>query len=193
MTKRTDSPSAAVRIRVMKRDKFTCQYCGVNGSEAELEIDHIIPFSKGGSHHPSNLTTACRSCNQEKGDKPKEVLAKNRQTAATPNKSEKHILHGMFFHTYKEGEVIQFQAQIVGVDGEIVLAQLFEWFMGEPTEVGVFDKSFIYSEHCKLYRTKEAWLHAYEKYARKRRAKEESDAIKTSGVMPYVHQSFTHQ
>lgn len=65
--KRGAGPSAAVRIRVMKRDRFTCTYCGVSGQDAELEVDHIIPVAKGGSHHISNLTTACRNCNQSKG------------------------------------------------------------------------------------------------------------------------------
>ena len=69
MYKQQDSPSAAVIMRVFKRDKFTCNYCGVNGSEAELQCDHIIPKSKGGSNHISNLTTACRKCNQSKGNR----------------------------------------------------------------------------------------------------------------------------
>ena len=63
-----DGPSAAVRIRAMKRDKFRCTYCGASGNEVELEVDHIIARSKGGSHHISNLTTACRKCNQKKSD-----------------------------------------------------------------------------------------------------------------------------
>lgn len=73
MTKRTDGPSDAVKIRVLKRDRFRCTYCGVPGTDAELEVDHIIPVARGGSHHISNLTTACRSCNQHKGagDAPK--------------------------------------------------------------------------------------------------------------------------
>src|SRR5512139_3047893 len=65
--KNGEGPSAAVRIRVMKRDRFTCTYCGESGQNAELEIDHIIPVAQGGSHHISNLTTACRMCNQKKG------------------------------------------------------------------------------------------------------------------------------
>jgi hypothetical protein len=62
-------PSSAVIMQVYKRDKFTCVYCGVNGSEAELQCDHLHPISKGGSNHVSNLRTSCRSCNQSKGNK----------------------------------------------------------------------------------------------------------------------------
>jgi hypothetical protein len=62
-------PSAAVIMQVYKRDKFKCVYCGVSGSDAELQCDHLHPISKGGSNHASNLRTSCRKCNQAKGDK----------------------------------------------------------------------------------------------------------------------------
>jgi hypothetical protein len=68
-THRRDGPSAEVRIRVYKRDRFRCTYCGVAGTDAELEVDHIVPVAGGGSHHISNLTTACRACNQKKGSR----------------------------------------------------------------------------------------------------------------------------
>lgn len=70
MTKRTETVGAAVRISVMKRDRFRCTYCGVPGTDAELEVDHIISVATGGSNHMSNLTTACRGCNQKKGAGP---------------------------------------------------------------------------------------------------------------------------
>jgi hypothetical protein len=45
--------------------KTHCRYCG--SIETELNIDHIIPKSKGGNHILSNLTIACKSCNSSKG------------------------------------------------------------------------------------------------------------------------------
>jgi hypothetical protein len=66
---KSDYLSSAVIMRVFKRDRFLCSYCGVNGSEAELQCDHIIPKSKGGSNHMSNLATSCRKCNQSKGNR----------------------------------------------------------------------------------------------------------------------------
>jgi len=43
-----------------------CVYC--NAENIPLEIEHIVPKSKGGSNRVSNLTLACRPCNQKKGN-----------------------------------------------------------------------------------------------------------------------------
>ena len=56
-----------VREYVLQRDNRTCQYCGV--TNVRLEIDHIVPVSKGGSYRVSNLVTACHNCNQSKGNR----------------------------------------------------------------------------------------------------------------------------
>lgn len=56
-----------VRMRVFQRDNFTCVYCGVKN--AQLECDHILPISKGGSDDIDNLATACKSCNCSKNNK----------------------------------------------------------------------------------------------------------------------------
>ena len=50
----------------------TCAYCGK--TEVPLEIEHIVPRSKGGSNRPSNLALACRPCNRKKADRPIEVF-----------------------------------------------------------------------------------------------------------------------
>jgi len=55
-----------VRFEVFKRDSFTCQYCGVQAPDAILEIDHIVPVSKGGDNSLLNLITSCRDCNRGK-------------------------------------------------------------------------------------------------------------------------------
>lgn len=59
---------------VFKRDNYTCQYCGKVGGI--LEVDHIIPFSKGGNETIDNLTTSCRECNRKKRDKSVEEFIK---------------------------------------------------------------------------------------------------------------------
>lgn len=56
-----------VRFAVLKRDNFTCQYCGRKPPEVILEVDHIYPKSKGGLNKIENYKTACRDCNIGKG------------------------------------------------------------------------------------------------------------------------------
>jgi 5-methylcytosine-specific restriction endonuclease McrA len=44
----------------------TCAYCKKTG--VPLEVEHLTPRSQGGSDRVSNLTLACRPCNQKKGN-----------------------------------------------------------------------------------------------------------------------------
>lgn len=53
----------SLRISILARDNFTCQYCGRRAPDVELHVDHIISRYDGGSNHPSNLAAACRDCN----------------------------------------------------------------------------------------------------------------------------------
>jgi 5-methylcytosine-specific restriction endonuclease McrA len=50
---------------VLRRDDFTCQYCGQRASY--LTIDHVIPRRLGGNHSWQNLVAACPACNHRKG------------------------------------------------------------------------------------------------------------------------------
>lgn len=63
-----------IQKAVFKRDDYTCKYCGKRGGK--LEVDHVIPFSKGGSDDLSNLVTSCRHCNAQKHDKTLEEFMK---------------------------------------------------------------------------------------------------------------------
>jgi 5-methylcytosine-specific restriction enzyme A len=57
-----------VRMQVLKRDSFQCVCCGRKPPEVVLEVDHKIPFSKGGSNHITNLQTLCFDCNRGKSN-----------------------------------------------------------------------------------------------------------------------------
>jgi len=59
--------SAKTRFDILKRDRFTCAYCGRTPPEVLLHVDHIVPVADGGPDDPENLTTACRDCNLGKG------------------------------------------------------------------------------------------------------------------------------
>lgn len=56
------------RRQVFIRDKFCCAYCG-DYRRSNLTIDHIFPKSRGGPTSYANCVTACRECNQYKGDR----------------------------------------------------------------------------------------------------------------------------
>ena len=50
---------------ILKRDREECVTCG---SKDNLQFDHILPLSKGGSDEPENLRILCRSCNLSRGN-----------------------------------------------------------------------------------------------------------------------------
>ena len=56
-----------VREYLLEKWVRKCAYCGTENTP--LEIEHIYPKSKGGSNRISNLTLACHSCNQAKGNR----------------------------------------------------------------------------------------------------------------------------
>lgn len=62
--------SRALRKQIMERDNYTCQICGkYMPDEVDIEIDHILPVSKGGLTEPNNLQVLCGDCNRHKGAK----------------------------------------------------------------------------------------------------------------------------
>lgn len=71
-----------MRFEAFKRDGFQCAYCGKTPPDVTLEVDHIIPFSKGGECSLDNLITACFDCNRGK---------KNIALQKIPNKINENI------------------------------------------------------------------------------------------------------
>jgi uncharacterized protein YozE (UPF0346 family) len=63
------SMTSSKRYDVLRRDQFQCVLCGASGSEANLEVDHIVPVSKGGSDDMDNLRCLCFRCNRGKHSK----------------------------------------------------------------------------------------------------------------------------
>ena len=57
------------RKNIMWRDDYQCQYCAKHFGADKLTIDHIVPRSRGGKNEWLNLVTACKKCNQKKGNK----------------------------------------------------------------------------------------------------------------------------
>ncbi len=67
-----------IEVRQYLLDKWErkCAYCGK--TNVPLQIEHIIPKSKGGTNKVSNLTLACEPCNQKKGIKSIQAFLKGK-------------------------------------------------------------------------------------------------------------------
>ncbi|HEY4107322.1 MAG TPA: HNH endonuclease, partial [Polyangiaceae bacterium] len=64
------TPRATVRLtrsNLMLRDGYQCQYCARRPGHRELNVDHVLPRSRGGEDSWDNLVVSCRSCNLKKG------------------------------------------------------------------------------------------------------------------------------
>jgi 5-methylcytosine-specific restriction endonuclease McrA len=53
---------------LLLRDDYSCGYCGIEVSDSNATIDHIIPQAKGGKNSWENCIIACKQCNSEKAD-----------------------------------------------------------------------------------------------------------------------------
>ena len=56
-----------IRQALLRKQRHTCQLCGVNSVVSQIEIDHIIPIALGGTNRFENLQLLCRRCNRRKG------------------------------------------------------------------------------------------------------------------------------
>lgn len=64
--------TARLRTHIKSRDNYTCQQCSISVHDEPhllLEVDHIIPISKGGLSTEENLQTLCWRCNRTKSNK----------------------------------------------------------------------------------------------------------------------------
>jgi 5-methylcytosine-specific restriction endonuclease McrA len=55
------------RFNIYARDDNTCQYCGRRHPRADLNLDHVVPRSRGGSTSWENVVCSCVPCNLRKG------------------------------------------------------------------------------------------------------------------------------
>lgn len=84
--------SKKVRFEIFKRDGHKCAYCGRSSPDVELQVDHIVPVSKGGGNDETNLITSCWDCNIGKGDRELSMAPKPlAEKAAAARKARKAI------------------------------------------------------------------------------------------------------
>lgn len=60
----------AMRLMLLHEQHGQCLYCGIDISLATMEVDHIVPTSRGGTSTRINLAATCRACNGSKGNAP---------------------------------------------------------------------------------------------------------------------------
>ena len=77
------------RHNIFARDKNTCQYCGKQFPRLDLNLDHIIPRSQGGTSTWENVVCSCHQCNRKKGGKTPEqarikLISQPKRPAWTP-------------------------------------------------------------------------------------------------------------
>jgi len=61
-----DPVSDSLRFRVLKAAGGRCQLCGITAKECPLDVDYIIPRSRGGKTELANLQALCSQCNRSK-------------------------------------------------------------------------------------------------------------------------------
>ena len=69
------------RLNIYARDRSVCQYCGRRRPRSELNLDHVLPRSRGGRSTWENVVCSCVDCNRRKGGRTPEQA---RVTGAPP-------------------------------------------------------------------------------------------------------------
>jgi HNH endonuclease len=89
--------------KLFRRDRYTCAYCGGVFREDELEREHVVPTSRGGSDTWTNVVAACRACNQLKG-------------ALTPEEAGMPLLYVPYVPSRWEDLILQARADHIVTD-----------------------------------------------------------------------------
>lgn len=146
----------AVRFDVLRRDNFTCRYCGKqSGAGVILHLDHRLAVAKGGTDHPDNLVTACSDCNFGKG-------VKDASPVPIANVVDTKSIVGWFGYRLRDGgrrHHMQFEIMREIVGGRYLI-QLFSYFDGCPSDTEVVHGEELFSDKCKLYPTEREWVWA---------------------------------
>jgi ATP adenylyltransferase len=65
----TGNIPGSLRYDVLKEAANRCELCGISSDERFLEVDHIVPRSKGGGDGVENLQALCWRCNGSKSNR----------------------------------------------------------------------------------------------------------------------------
>lgn len=91
------------RRNLFKRDRFTCQYCGIQPRPEALTIDHVIPRAQGGQSTWDNCALACVDCNHTKADRtPEQANMKLKKVPKRPNWNPAYSRHNMRMDSWQK-------------------------------------------------------------------------------------------
>lgn len=66
----------AKRLAIYMRDGMACVWCGASvEQDVKLTLDHLTPYSHGGSNDVKNLVTCCHKCNSSRGNRSVKAFA----------------------------------------------------------------------------------------------------------------------
>lgn len=89
------------QFRVLKRENQICSDCGNAVKDEDIEFDHVIPWSKGGSSDENNIRLLCMKCNRKKGKKFEEqYLIQNFNDHFSEPDNEKIIYFLLFISSF---------------------------------------------------------------------------------------------
>lgn len=72
LTRMKSLPPGSVKFtrrNIYDQFNHTCAYCGSQPGDEELDMDHVIPRSKGGKTNWENIVLSCKDCNRHKADR----------------------------------------------------------------------------------------------------------------------------
>lgn len=80
---------------LFRRDDHLCLYCGESRRAKDLSRDHVKPISRGGLDQWTNVVTACKPCNNYKGNRtPEQARMQLLAVPFTPTHAEYVYLQG---------------------------------------------------------------------------------------------------
>ena len=90
-----DVVPGVTKAKLLRRDRHTCAYCGQVFGERDLQVEHVVPASRGGPCTWMNLVTACAACNGRKADRtPDEAGMPLVYLPYVPTRFESFLLEG---------------------------------------------------------------------------------------------------
>ncbi len=93
MVRHFDRVPALTKEMLLARDRYICAYCAQQFRFEQLDMEHIVPKSKGGANSWMNLVTACKACNHRKSNRtPQDAGMKLHYVPYVPNRHEAFIL-----------------------------------------------------------------------------------------------------